>query len=94
MVILQEIEDKLHLHSQWLKDNFSGKRLELNAAILIGIDLTKADLRYAVLSRCFLQVANLHGAILRGADLQGANLQGADLEGANLENALNLPRIL
>ena len=48
-----------------------------------GVDLSRADLRGAILSGAFLL-----GADLRGADLSGAILGEADLLGANLRGAI------
>ena len=46
-------------------------------ALLVGADLTNADIR-----RTDLRGASLHGAILSGVDLRAAVLDGADLTGA------------
>jgi len=49
---------------------------------LVGVNLTRADLRWAD-----LEGAILHAADLRGADLTGATLYKADLSKANLTGA-------
>ncbi|MBL8191834.1 MAG: toll/interleukin-1 receptor domain-containing protein [Acidobacteria bacterium] len=53
----------------------------------IMLDLSDADLRYAILCGAFLGGADLSGTILRGADLGGANLIIAKLSGAKLIDA-------
>jgi uncharacterized protein YjbI with pentapeptide repeats len=68
-------------------------RLNLQAAILSGVnfkntDLSGAMLAEANLARADLSYANLRDANLKDADLTGANLTGADLTGACLEDAL------
>jgi uncharacterized protein YjbI with pentapeptide repeats len=50
-------------------------------------DLSKADLREAVLSRADLQRADLHGANLTAADLKHADLTSANLSDAVLSHA-------
>ena len=50
-------------------------------------NLSKTDLRNAVLMKAGLRGANLRGANLRGANLRGADLRGADFKNANLEGA-------
>lgn len=59
----------------------------LNGANLIGVDLRKANLKYAYLIEADLRGAKLRGADLTCADLYNANLQGADLYNANLKGA-------
>ena len=54
---------------------------------LKGLDLSKADLRDAVLKNADLSDTNLTDANLRGARLQKANLSNADLTYANLRAA-------
>jgi hypothetical protein len=70
--------------------NFSGVQLtqaDLSWAILDGANLTQADLGCANLQRCNLVGANLTGANLHGADLTEANLVRANLTGVNLRDA-------
>jgi Pentapeptide repeats (8 copies) len=51
------------------------------------VDMNKALLRGALMTRVDLRGADLRGADLRGADLTGADLTGADLRGADLTGA-------
>ena len=60
---------------------------DLSKAILVGANLSKADLRAAWFSNANLSRANLSGANLVAADLSKADLSGADLSGANLGKA-------
>jgi uncharacterized protein YjbI with pentapeptide repeats len=48
------------------------------------VDMNKALLRGALMTRVDLRGADLRGADLTGADLTGADLRGADLTGAEL----------
>ena len=52
------------------------------------ISLADRDLRYADLSRSFLQKADLRGARLEGSTLHRTRMEGADLRGAYLQDAL------
>jgi uncharacterized protein YjbI with pentapeptide repeats len=78
---------------------------QLDAAVLIGVDLRKAnlrgaglrdarldetDLRDARLGSAFLVGASLRAADLRGAYLRLAKLNNADLSDANLDGAEGL----
>ena len=69
------------------EDDFETLRETLINAIMLGVDLSSADLRGADLSSADLRGADLSGAELRGADLRGADLRGADLSGAYLSGA-------
>jgi uncharacterized protein YjbI with pentapeptide repeats len=53
----------------------------------VGLDLRKADLRFAVLMTADLPKATLMGADLTGANLMGTVLISADLTGADLTKA-------
>ena len=61
--------------------------VDLTGVHLIGADLTRANLREAVLADAHLRGANLREAVLADAHLRGANLDGANLDGANLTHA-------
>ena len=60
---------------------------QLDAAVLIGTDLRKANLRGAGFRHAKLDAADLRDARLGGAFLVGASLRGADLRGAYLRLA-------
>lgn len=60
----------------------------LNGALLIGADLSKADLRWANLNDTALAWGNLDGSSLSYADLSKANLNQASLERADLRCAI------
>jgi uncharacterized protein YjbI with pentapeptide repeats len=55
---------------------------QLDAAVLIGTDLRKANLRGVGFRHAKLDAADLRDARLGGAFLVGASLRGADLRGA------------
>ncbi len=82
----------LEQHTKWWLGEEGGSRADLSRADLRDAVLIRADLSDAVLSRADLRGADLsradlRGANLRGADLRGADLRGADLRGANLSRA-------
>src|SRR3984893_16898353 len=60
---------------------------QLDAAVLTGTDLRKANLRGAGFPHAKLDAADLRDARLGGAFLVGASLRGADLRGAYLRLA-------
>ena len=60
----------------------------LEGALLIGADLSKADLRWANLSDAALAWCNLDGAALSHADLSKSNLNQASLERTDLRSAI------
>ena len=60
----------------------------LEGALLIGADLSKADLRWANLSDAALAWCNLDGASLAYADLSKSKLNQASLERTNLRYAV------
>jgi uncharacterized protein YjbI with pentapeptide repeats len=95
------LEDALGNHKEWLDSRGAlGKKANLRAAKLEGMELISANLRYADLQDANLKAADLLLADLRDAcmvraNLQdsclvGANLEGANLEGASLESAMGL----
>jgi hypothetical protein len=77
-----ELNEILHKHSAWLRNEANAKQANLR-----GANLREADLREANLSLANLRWANLSGANLRWADLRGANLRDANLRDANLRSA-------
>ena len=64
------------------EDDFETLRETVANAIMLGADLSGADLRGA-----YLIGANLSGACLRGANLRGAYLRDAYLSGVDLRDA-------
>ena len=70
---MEDLNEKLDLHKDWLLDNSKGTRLYLSGADLSGADLSGADLRNADLS----------GADLSGADLR--NCIGNNIEIKSLQ---------
>ncbi len=62
-------------------------RANLKGAILIETDLRGANLEDANLKRAILTGANLSRANLRGADLEGADLREANVDGADFTGA-------
>jgi len=61
--------------------------IDKHFCILIGADLTGADLKEVSLEGADLDRANLHGADLSHADLRGTHLNLAMMDGANLKYA-------
>ena len=95
------LEEALGNHKEWLDSRgVLGRKANLRAAKLEGMELISANLRYADLQDANLKAADLLLADLRDAcmvraNLQdsclvGANLEGANLEGASLESAMGL----
>lgn len=66
---------------------FDVAMVDLSGAVLVGCDLSDADLFGVNLAGAVLVGANLTGADLRNADLSGANLSGVSLVGADLTGA-------
>ncbi len=101
-----ELEEALAGHKEWLETRgLLGKKADLRAGKLEGVELISINLRYADLRDANLRAADLLLADLRDAcmvraNLQdsclvGANLEGANLEGASLDSAMGLvPRQL
>ncbi len=84
---MEELNEKLALHKEWVEDHTKGLKLDLSGADLSGADLSAENLKYANLRYANLRYANLRGADLRYADLSSANLRGANLSGADLRYA-------
>ncbi|MDX2290174.1 MAG: pentapeptide repeat-containing protein [Hyphomicrobiaceae bacterium] len=61
---------------------------DFSQATLVGVEMTKADLRFARFHRADLSGADLREARLARADFTGADLTGADLTGAEIEGAI------
>ncbi len=103
----EELNFFLESHRKWLRGEEGGERAVLHKADLTGLDLThvnlsKADLRDAILFKSDLRYINLAEAdltranlceaklllgCLTSARLNKANLQGADLSYADLSSA-------
>jgi uncharacterized protein YjbI with pentapeptide repeats len=78
-----DLEAILKAHRRWVdNDGKEGQR-----AILVGADLSRADLAGAVLNGADLSKANLDHADLSKTQLKGASLKGVDLTHANLAEA-------
>lgn len=94
---MENLQELLDSHRDWLHDDWGGERLVLHHANLCAANLGEADLRKADLQNADLVSANLQRARLRGANLQGTNmyaanlvwadLQSVSLQGANLQRA-------
>ena len=93
----EELSQVLYEHNAWLEDTSSEERtnqrliysfkceiIDPRRAILLGANLTDADLKLATLSGADLSRADLSGADLAFADLTNAKLFGAKLTGAKL----------
>ena len=85
----------IHTNKVIFEDDFETLRETLVNAIMLGVDLSGADLRDAYLSGvdlsgAYLRGASLRGAYLRGADLRGVDLRGAYLSGVDLSGAENI----
>ncbi len=84
---MENIEQILKSHADWLNNHPDGERANLRDADLSGANLRDANLTDADLRCANMIDANLRDANLRGADLTGANLSGANLSGADLSYA-------
>ena len=85
--MLDNLEDILKKHQQYLQDELDGERADLSRADLSDANLRDANLREANLREANLYRANLCGANLNEANLNEANLHGANLSRANLNEA-------
>lgn len=84
----KEIRALISNHKKWLEDTSTGERLNLSDKDLHNIDLSNADLRYAILKDCDLKNANLYKTNLEGADLENSCLQFASMAFVNLSGAI------
>lgn len=83
-----ELDEILRAHAQWIDSRgATGRRASLGGCDLSRIDLPKARLALADMSRTILHGANLQGASLTMADLSLADLREARLDGADLRGA-------
>jgi uncharacterized protein YjbI with pentapeptide repeats len=78
----QKIDDPKKV--EWRSNLINLRGRELQGAVFISADLTKADLTSAHLEGADLTDAKLYGALLENAYLQGATLVRAELQGASL----------
>lgn len=93
----EELERIFDNHSKWLKDPQNGQQAILCGLDLNHLDLSKINLRKAVLEGVDLTGATLHGAIFdeawlnrtifKDAGLADSSFIKADLTGASFENA-------
>lgn len=93
----EKLEAILEKHRKWLNDEEGGERANLEGVDLSKINLKEAmlskanlsgvDLTQACLKNAYLLEANLRFAHLINANLAGADLSGANLRGANLTGA-------
>ena len=82
-----DIQKILTDHAKWLANPTTGRRANLDDAILVRANLDCANLAGAILVRANLDHANLDGANLDHANLDYANLAHANLAHANLAYA-------
>jgi hypothetical protein len=75
-----------------VKKGVNVQHLYLRKAYLVGINLSRVDLRGTDFYRAKMHNANLNNADLRGSNLREAELGHANLNNANLNNA-NLSRV-
>lgn len=91
----KELDKKVELHQEWLKNKDKGERLvlieyNLSDLSLVGVDLRHANLMLSNLNHTDLRYSNLASSILVDTDLNYANLNNADLTNALLsESNLN-----
>lgn len=83
----EELNNKIQLHKEWLKDINKGKRLVLNGYDLSNLSLVDVNLKYVDLSGSNLSYVNFFNSNLKYADLGNTNLFSADLRYANLNVA-------
>lgn len=85
----KELDKRIELHQEWLKDSSKGEKLTLRNCDLSNISLAEIDLRYADLmfsdlSHTIIVNCNLEDAILYGTNLYKADLNYCNLGMANL----------
>lgn len=80
----KELDKKVELHQEWVKDINKGKRLVLNGYDLSNLSLVDLNLKYVDLSGSNLSYVNFFNSNLRYADLGNTNLFSADLRYTNL----------
>ena len=73
----------INLQGSWLK-GVALKRARLENAILVGVQLQRADLRVVQLQGADLSEAKMQEATLRGVQLQRATFWAAQMQGASL----------
>jgi uncharacterized protein YjbI with pentapeptide repeats len=81
----QKIDDPKKV--EWREHSIDLHARDLNGAVFLNANLTKANLLGAKLQGATLDGATLQGASLNGAQLQGASLNRASVQGASLEDA-------
>jgi len=83
-----ELTHVLGQHWLWVNSGKKkGKQAGLNNSCLAGMDLSKANLRFAKLNGSDLSGADFSGAFLEGAELVRSDLSHANFKEANLKNA-------
>ena len=80
----KELDKKVELHQEWVKDINKGKRLVLNGYDLSNLSLVDLNLKYVVLNGSDLSYVNFFNSNLRYAELSNTNLFSADLRYTNL----------
>ena len=80
----KELDKKVELHQEWVKDTNKGKKLVLNDYDLSNLSLINVNLKYVDLSGSDLSYVNFFNSNLRYADLGNTNLFSADLRYTNL----------
>jgi uncharacterized protein YjbI with pentapeptide repeats len=94
----EQLTTTLDSHKLWIQsDGKEGARADLSktnlkGAVIVGTPLQKAIFSGAYLYGAYLKRSNLKDADLSGANLRGANLRWADLQNANLSGT-NLTRV-
>lgn len=89
----KELNKKVKLHKDWLKDKDKGERLvlieyDLSDLSLVGVDLRHANLMLSNLNHTDVRCSNLASSILVDTDLSYANLNNTDLTNALLTDSV------
>jgi len=79
----EELNEKISMHEQWLRNESTGKRLWLRNCDLRGMDLSEKNLRDSILAE-----TNLSGTDFRETVLTNANLYGSDFTKAVLTGSI------
>ena len=83
----KELDKRIELHQEWLKDNSKGEVLDLVNCDLSYLSVVDVDLRFADLIDCDLSYVTILNSNLRYANLNGSKLRFADLTNSDLGDA-------
>ena len=74
----QELDKLIELHLLWLKNDSSGKKLNLTRKDLSELDFSSNNLCLSSLTACDIRYANFEGCNLSYCDFSNSNLMGSN----------------